>query len=47
MSAMPAPAQTAKDFEEMRAEIKCLRAEVDAASVSASAAAARSPTKTF
>ena len=30
MSALPAQAQSAKDFEEMRAEIKRLRAEVDA-----------------
>ncbi len=30
MSALPAQAQTAKDFEEMRDEIKRLRAEVDA-----------------
>jgi DcaP outer membrane protein len=40
MSALPAQAQTAKDFEEMRAEIKRLRAEVDALKKTAPAAAA-------
>ena len=40
MSALPAQAQSAKDFEEMRAEIKRLRAEVDALKKAAPAAAA-------
>lgn len=40
MSAVPAQAQSAKDFEEMRAEIKRLRAEVDALKKAAPAAAA-------
>ncbi|MEQ1682524.1 MAG: DcaP family trimeric outer membrane transporter [Burkholderiaceae bacterium] len=40
MSAVPAHAQSAKDFEEMRAEIKRLRAEVDALKKTAPAAAA-------
>ena len=38
MSALPAQAQSAKDFEEMRAEIKRLRAEVDALKKGAPAA---------
>jgi hypothetical protein len=38
LSALPAQAQTAKDFEEMRAEIKRLRAEVDALKKGAPAA---------
>ena len=40
VSALPAQAQTAKDFEEMRAEIKRLRAEVDALKKGAAPAAA-------
>ena len=38
LSALPAQAQSAKDFEEMRAEIKRLRAEVDALKKGAPAA---------
>ena len=38
MSALPAQAQSAKDFEEMRAEIRRLRAEVDALKKGAPAA---------
>ncbi len=38
LSALPAQAQSAKDFEEMRAEIKRLRAEVDALKKAAPAA---------
>ena len=44
MSALPAQAQSAKDFEEMRAEIKRLRAEVDALKKAAPAAPAADST---